>query len=156
MDRDRLTGCEGYHINTVTPCRRRRLRPAPPLARGTIARLRMSAKILLCLIALSVAGFPAQAQDAKVMGNDVERLAKLIHLPARPKSVRWMLAPLGEPGPIGPTDYSLVALLDYDDATCEMITRDSHGEPAMAPSLSPEEVADWLPVELHDRLVRGE
>lgn len=154
MDRDHLKAREGYRINTVIRRRWRRLRPASPRARGTFARLRISAKILLCFIALSVAGFPVQAQDAKIMGNDVERLAKLIHLPARPNSVRWMLTPLGEPGPIGPTDYSLVALLDYDDATCEMIAHDSHGEPAMVPSLSPEEVADWLPAELHDRLVR--
>lgn len=106
---------------------------------------------LICLIALAAACLPARADEVEIVSSDIEQLAKFIRLPATPKSARWWLTALGDPGLVGPTDYSLLALLEYDDGVCEAIVRGSESK-AMAPLLSPQEVTDGLPLELRRRI----
>lgn len=116
-------------------------------------RRRLRPRFFFWLIALSITSFAANAGESTVISGEVEPLAKLIHLPAPPKSVRWMLTPLSDSDVIGPTDYDLLALLEYDGAICDKIVRDSKAD-ATTMLLSPKEVADWLPVELRDHIVR--
>jgi hypothetical protein len=52
--------------------------------------------------------------------TDVEALAQLITLPYEPERAIWQVQQQGEPG-LGPTDFTLTAVLNYDEATMDQL-----------------------------------
>ena len=57
--------------------------------------------------------------------TDVAQLAKFIELPMTPGAVRWQVAEQGvRTGAIGPTDFELVAVLEFDDASIAQLTNE--------------------------------
>ncbi len=78
------------------------------------------------------------------LSTDVNALSRLIRLPYQPRSVRWTQIKMGKIG-LGPSDYGLIAVLEYDDAICAGIlaksTPELEGNPAI---LTKEEAGGWL------------
>jgi hypothetical protein len=56
------------------------------------------------------------------LGRNVDGLARLIHLPARPAEVWYESTPIGEPGGLGPTDYLWVIVMRFDRAVLARLT----------------------------------
>lgn len=79
------------------------------------------------------------------MSSNIQQLGSIITLPHAPAAVHWAQTRTGEGG-LGPTDYSILAILDYDDAICEQIVRQSPRLPGTDPAIvAREEVGDWMP-----------
>ena len=54
--------------------------------------------------------------------SDIERLSRLINLPENPRAALFLVGPMGTGGGfIGPTDYGLLALLQYDRDSIERL-----------------------------------
>ncbi|MEI2688711.1 MAG: hypothetical protein V9H69_02975 [Anaerolineae bacterium] len=88
--------------------------------------------------------------------TDVAGLSKIIALPEQPEQVWWQFAPIGSGGrlAVGPTDYELVAVLQYDlDALQALQDR---LEPQTSPAelfVAPDFVRDWFPDPLREAFV---
>jgi len=53
-------------------------------------------------------------KTGEIPDRRIERLRKLIALPATPAEVGFEVVPRGTPGGLGPTDYFLVAVLRFE------------------------------------------
>ncbi len=54
--------------------------------------------------------------------TDVAKLTKFITLPLAPREVRWQVVEQGvRTGSVGPTDFELVAVMDFDDASIQKL-----------------------------------
>lgn len=105
---------------------------------------KMKAIACIFLTAWIFAGCMKKETKPMPFSTDMNALGRLIRLPHQPKTVRWSEITMGKPG-LGPTDYSLIAVLEYDDTTCTEIlgesTRELEGNPAM---LTKEDAEGWL------------
>ena len=70
------------------------------------------------------------------------RLAKRVNLLEMPQAVSYKLIPMGEgDGIFGPTDYTLIAVLQYDEASLARLK-------AQCTRVNPEAETAWLPDQL--------
>jgi hypothetical protein len=75
----------------------------------------------------------------------VELLGKLITLPATPLEVWFEEVPRGTPGGIGPTDFTLIAVLRFPREDIERISRAAKPRPDSPPRLLNVVQRPWLP-----------
>lgn len=93
------------------------------------------------LFSLGLAGCPHSAPPAAPAPSaDAAALAKLIQLPYRPRQVLFETTAHGSPG-LGPTDWSLVALLELEPQDAAALVASS----TVAPSAPPPPRPAWLP-----------
>lgn len=114
---------------------------------------------LLAALALVLAFTTACAKKKDAVSNDIDRLGKLIHLPARPASVSFETIDLSDSRALGPTDWYLMASLSYSGEQIAQITAQS--KPATEPGLldkneirpwfSPALKANWIDAGAHLR-----
>lgn len=55
------------------------------------------------------------------INTDIALLSKFIHLPMTPKNAWWFTKETGEPGLVGPQDWRLVAVLEFDSAALKKL-----------------------------------
>ncbi len=83
------------------------------------------------------------AEPPSTTGTDVETISKLLSLRAPPQKARWRKSLMGEPG-LGPTDWKLIAVLEYSAADAPGVVASLKKLPAGTKlSLEPAEDA-WL------------
>ncbi len=81
--------------------------------------------------------------------TDLAELGRLIHLPVPPRAVTFEKATLGHGGAFGPTDWELIAVLDYDPAAIKQLDlRPPEQEPERALTFYGREVRPWFPPEV--------
>ncbi len=78
--------------------------------------------------------------------TDLAELGRLIHLPVPPRAVIFEQLTLGGGGAFGPTDWELIAVLDYDpDAIRQLDLHPPEQEPERALTFDWREVCPWFP-----------
>lgn len=123
----------------------------PPAARRTLFLL-----ALLCGGMALLAGCDRSqtspthlAQSAAMPSTDLAELGRLIHLPVPPRAVTFEKVTLGRGGAFGPTDWELIAVLDYDlDAIKQLGLRPPEQEPERALAFDGREMRPWFPPEV--------
>jgi len=85
--------------------------------------------------------------DGRGVGVDqrIELLGDLITLPATPLEVWFEQVPRGTPGGMGPTDFTLVAVLRFPREDIARITRAAKPRPDSPPRLLNVVQRPWLP-----------
>jgi hypothetical protein len=92
-------------------------------------------------VAVSVAEEPGSPAS-----NDVDALAQVVRLPRRPNRVQWRKAVLGRGG-LGPTDWSLTALLEFSEADAKVLLAGCEVAP---PGTELPELGPWLPQDVRE------
>jgi hypothetical protein len=125
-----------------------------------VARSRRFALALCAVLALSGCGQSEETAKSQragttvavakqpVVSQDVDKLAQVVQLPVRPAAAVWQVHSPGvnNPRTPGPTDYVVVAVLQYSPADAELVAANAaHGE---APIRARIEAADWFPAEV--------
>lgn len=113
-----------------------------------------------CLVALlactaSAPGEMSMTDAGRVapVETDVDKLSKLVRLPVRPKAAQWRRATLGSGGPLGPTDWTLVALLDFEPEDADAIVSVARQRPTPAAVTIGDR--SWLPPEVSAALEKA-
>jgi hypothetical protein len=100
---------------------------------------RSLSSVCACLLTLVVACSQNSAAVVREPSHDVAKLAKRVNLLESPQSVSYKVTPMGDgDGIFGPTDYTLIAVLQYDEAS---ITRLK----ARSTRVNPSARSVWLP-----------
>jgi hypothetical protein len=100
---------------------------------------RVLSTLFVCLLTLVVACSRNSAAAVKEPSHDVAKLAKRVNLLESPQSVSYKVIPMGDgDGIFGPTDYTLIAVLQYDEASIARLK-------ARSTRVNPEVRAVWLP-----------
>ena len=87
-------------------------------------------------------------QEGTVLHNtDISELGQLIQLPAQPQNVYWQTYEKGDGrSELGPTDWELVAILEYDPATVtELRTQMALQTHPNELFINPDFVKSWFP-----------
>jgi hypothetical protein len=82
------------------------------------------------------AAVPAQT------GTDFASLERMVNLPHRPSAVQWRRAFQGPGGGLGPTDWQLIAVLEYPPAEAQALVSTLRPTEVAAPGLDD---GGWLP-----------
>jgi Fe2+ transport system protein B len=83
------------------------------------------------------------------VSTDIDALAKAMNLPVRPTEAKWQAKALGntENRAPGPTDYSLTAVLKYNDAEAQELIKKLESVPVEKKTANIE-VEGWFPEEV--------
>lgn len=80
--------------------------------------------------------------------TDLSALARFVRLDSPPRSAQWFTEQMTPPSasPLGPTDWQLIALLEYDEATLQQLR--ATWTPQTTPHelhVLPDFIRDWFP-----------
>ena len=82
------------------------------------------------------------AAPAEKTGTDLASLEQMVNLPRRPASVQWRKALQGRGRGLGPTDWKLLAVLEYPEAEAQALLGTLKPTGLAAPGLND---GGWLP-----------
>ncbi|MCE7946528.1 MAG: hypothetical protein DYG88_03765 [Chloroflexi bacterium CFX4] len=108
---------------------------------------------LLFVLGILLAGCASSAAQPTVEPlntpqTDLVALARFVRLDSPPRSAQWFTAQMTPPSesPLGPTDWQLIALLEYDAATLQQLraTLTPHTTPREL-HIRPDFIQDWFP-----------
>jgi hypothetical protein len=90
--------------------------------------------------------------------TDIVKLSEFISLPYSPESVKWRMIEKGEDHiGIGPDDWALVAVLNYDETTIQDLHTDiTELEPLDKVYVDADFIEDWFPLEVHEVFIPEE
>jgi len=80
--------------------------------------------------------------------TDLTKLRRFINLPEAPRQVLWQTMTLGTQGgsAIGPSDWVLLAAIEYDEATLAQIEAELQAAPVGGEfQVAPDFIRDWFP-----------
>jgi len=89
-------------------------------------------------------------------GRNIDVLARLIHLPARPLEAWYESIPIGTPGGgwgLGPTDYDWVIVMRFDRSTLTRLTADLPRS-TRAARFTADTNRPWFPPDVRAAIVR--
>ena len=112
--------------------------------------LRACGIALLTLAALGGCGreTPPSSQHS-MTSTDLNALGQLIHLPVPPRAATFEKVTLGRGGAFGPTDWELIAVLEYEPETLKQLAlQPVQQEPEAALTFSADEMRPWFPAEV--------
>ncbi|SEU09789.1 hypothetical protein [Stigmatella erecta] len=84
----------------------------------------------------------SQAAAPAKTGTDLDSLEQMVNLPQRPAAVQWRKALRGRGGGLGPTDWQLIAVLEYPAAEAQALVSTLKPTGLAAPGLDD---GGWLP-----------
>lgn len=101
---------------------------------------------------------PKVVSNSMTVSADVETLGKYINLPSRPIKVFWQTVDITKPSSVpGPTDWSLIAVLTFNEQDLDSILRGSVRSQQMnRPYIQEKFVLAWFPLELKKSLASSE
>jgi len=117
------------------------------------SRLILITVFALCIITVGFTAYDKKKDDKRTskISTNINKLSQLIILPYQPKAVWWQITRIGTPytpHPPGPNDWSVDAVLLFDEKDIELILHESQFEQQLE---LPESIIDDLP-ELRDLL----
>jgi hypothetical protein len=90
--------------------------------------------------------------------TDVAKLKQFITLPEEPISVLWEVVQKGDKSiGLGPNDWALIAVLNYEDTTLQQIRSDVTGlKPLGELMIQPNFIRDWFPLSIRESFIGAE
>lgn len=112
--------------------------------------------LLLMVLLACQRTLPPENEDTMSPNTDITALDTYIQLPYLPQQAFWQTYEKGVRGSeLGPTDWELVAVLEYDEATLKTIQAEMTTQTHPAESFVHQDmVRDWFPEPIKSRFVQ--